>query len=140
MKNFKNKFVKTAFLMSNEIEFNLTKDIDHDIEERKQKKISNYEIFLMVLAEIIGTAMLVLFGCMGAVWWGKDPPRMPVPQLNFGLTVMFIIHIFGHISNALINPAVTIAAVVLQMITWQVSYLIFTNYEREKQKFSHEIR
>lgn len=123
MRNFKNKLLaKSAFLMSNEIEFNLTKDVDIEIEDAKAKRLTNYEIFLMVLAETIGTAMLVFFGCMGTIWWDQNPPQLPIPQINFGLTVMFIIHIFGHISNALINPAVTIAAVVLQMITWQVSF------------------
>lgn len=118
--------------MSNEIEFNL-RDGDVDVAQKK-KRVTNYEIFSMVLAEVIGTAMLVLFGCMGAVWWGKEPPRMPTPQLNFGLTVMLIIHIFGHISYALINPAVTIAAVVNKLITWQVSSLDYTLFRAKKDK------
>lgn len=69
-------------------------------------------------AEVIGTAMLVFFGCMGCIDWfgslGIQPP------LNFGLTVMFVIQIFGHISGAIINPAVTVAALVNKLIDIKV--------------------
>lgn len=65
--------------------------------------------------------MLTFFGCMGTIHWNFLPPSSPTPQLNFGLTVMVIVHIFGHISNALINPAVSVAAVINKMISWQVN-------------------
>ena len=46
--------------------------------------------------------------------------------INFGLTVMIIIQIFGHISFAIINPAIAIAAVIHKMISVKV-----------KKKFLH---
>ena len=41
-------------------------------------------------------------------------------SLNFGLTVMFVVHIFGHISFAIINPAIVITAVVNKLIDIKV--------------------
>lgn len=113
--------------MTTDIEFNNRHETVEEVEVRAKgdTKSENFKLVCMVLAETIGTALLLFFGCMGALSW-DGPARMPTPQLNFGLTVMFIVHIFGHVSNALINPAVTIAAVVNQMISWQVSYLRLT--------------
>jgi glycerol uptake facilitator-like aquaporin len=45
--------------------------------------------------------------------------------LNFGLTVMFVIGMFGHISFAIINPAVAVAAVVHKLISIKVRKLNF---------------
>lgn len=73
----------------------------------------------MVLAEILGTGSLLFFGCAGTIHWNGAPVSI-LPPLNFGLTVMMIIQIFGHVSFALLNPAVNIAAVVYNQITWQV--------------------
>lgn len=64
-----------------------------------------------VLSEFISTLMLVLLGCMSCV---------PVPGINtsiyapfaFGCVVMFNVQIFGHISGAFMNPAVTLASVI----------------------------
>lgn len=82
-----------------------------------QKKFDNV---CMVLAEVLGTGSLLFFGCAGTIHW-DGPPTSILPPLNFGLTVMMIIQIFGHVSFALLNPAVNIAAVVYNQITWQVS-------------------
>lgn len=76
----------------------------------------------MVLAEVIGTGMLMFFGCAGAVGWPDIPRPFGISTpLNFGLTVMMIIQIFGHISYALLNPAVSICAVVNNLISVKVS-------------------
>jgi aquaporin rerated protein, invertebrate len=80
----------------------------------------------MVLAEVIGTGMLMFFGCMGTVGWGGVPAGIGAP-INFGLTVMIIIQTFGHISLAILNPAVTVCAVVNDMISFKVSV-----YERNQ--------
>lgn len=71
-----------------------------------------------VLAELIGTAALLFFGCAGAVHW-KGDPGMATP-FNFGITVMAIIQTFGHISFALLNPAVNLLAVVYNLISVKV--------------------
>ena len=73
----------------------------------------------MVLAEILGTASLLFFGCAGTVHW-DGPPFSLRPPLNFGLTVMMIIQIFGHVSFAILNPAVTICAVVNNLFSIKV--------------------
>lgn len=87
-----------------------------------QKK---FDKVCMVLAEFIGTASLLFFGCAGTIHW-NGPPLSFVPPMNFGLTVMMIIQIFDHISFALLNPAVNIAAVVYKRIsvTVRISTLV----------------
>ncbi|XP_072761448.1 aquaporin AQPcic-like isoform X2 [Anoplolepis gracilipes] len=65
------------------------------------------------LAELIGTAILVLLGCMGCVsGLGVIPPHLQI-TLTFGLAVMLVIQCIGHISQAHINPAITVGAVIL---------------------------
>ncbi|KAJ8733219.1 hypothetical protein PYW08_001517 [Mythimna loreyi] len=64
-----------------------------------------------IASEFLSTSMLVLFGCMSCI---------PVEGINmsiyspfgFGFVVMFNIQIFGHISGAYMNPAVTLAAMI----------------------------
>lgn len=86
-----------------------------------QKK---FDKVCMVLAEFIGTASLLFFGCAGTLHWNGQPISF-VPPMNFGLTVMMIIQIFGHISFALLNPAVNIAAVVYKQISLTVIFYDF---------------
>uniref|UniRef100_A0A2A4ITK6 Aquaporin n=1 Tax=Heliothis virescens TaxID=7102 RepID=A0A2A4ITK6_HELVI len=64
-----------------------------------------------ILSELLSTMMLVLFGCMSC---------LPIEGINttiyapfgFGFMVMLNIQIFGHISGAYMNPAITIAAMI----------------------------
>lgn len=64
------------------------------------------------LAELIGTAVLVLVGCGAVVisGYGTAAPLgiMPI-GLAFGLAVMAAAYAFGPVSGAHVNPAVTIA-------------------------------
>lgn len=65
------------------------------------------------LAELIGTSMLVFVGCMGCVaGLGVVPPHLQI-TLTFGLAVMIVIQCIGHISQAHVNPAVTVGSVIL---------------------------
>ena len=80
----------------------------------------SFDFVCMVLAEILGTSTLLLMGCAGTVPW-NGPPISIQPPLNFGLTVAMIVQMFGHVSYALLNPAVSIAAVVYNLITIKVS-------------------
>lgn len=74
----------------------------------------------MILAEVLGTASLMFFGCMANVPISGAVFAM-APPITFGLTVMMIIQMFGHISFALLNPAVAITAVVYDLISIKVN-------------------
>lgn len=104
------------------------------------------DLIAALVAEFIGTGLLVGVGCTGGVvglpgpMTGEMlskmnessycvlPERLPQvssmqPALVFGLTVAAIIQMFGHISQAHLNPAVTVTAVVLGMMPWPKAIL-----------------
>ena len=78
------------------------------------------------LAELLGTMFLVFFGCgtaiimtnetvgLGTTLFGADHHlfTMLIIALAFGLALVAIIAIFGRISGAHVNPAVSIACLI----------------------------
>jgi len=75
------------------------------------------DIICRVLGEFFGTALLLLFACMGLIQWTENNQPYFVGGLVFGLTIMFVIQVVGAVSGAHINPAVTLAAVIYRKIT-----------------------
>lgn len=61
------------------------------------------------IAEVIGTAMLVLFGCGAAVLMGAQIGMLGI-ALAFGLAIVAAAYGIGPISGAHLNPAVSLGA------------------------------
>jgi MIP family channel proteins len=71
------------------------------------------------LAELIGTFMLVLVGAGSVTILNQNPPaavNVVVAALAHGLILVSIISIYGHISGAHVNPAITLALLVGRQI------------------------
>lgn len=80
-----------------------------------------------ILAEMVATSMLVLFGCMACIPLDGFNPQPPMyGPFGFGLAVLFNIQIFVHISGAHMNPAVTVAALIWRKLSFPlaIAYVI----------------
>lgn len=75
------------------------------------------------LAEILGTALLLFLGCMGCLTWNREYNHLQT-NLTFGLVIMMVVQIFGCISGAHINPAVTVASVAMKLLNFKVKSCI----------------
>lgn len=76
-------------------------------------KTTVLDVVTVSLAELTGIGIIVFFGCMGCL---NGAPHLQI-ALNFGISVMVAVQIFGFISGAHFNPAVTIAAFIYKKIT-----------------------
>lgn len=78
-----------------------------------------------LLAELVGTALLVLFGAgsvVAALLIGNgtlDYPGLGMVALAFGLVIAIVIYGFGSTSGAHINPAVSVSLAVVRRFPWR---------------------
>uniref|UniRef100_A0A8D9B7Z0 Aquaporin-4 n=1 Tax=Cacopsylla melanoneura TaxID=428564 RepID=A0A8D9B7Z0_9HEMI len=71
----------------------------------------------IALGELVGSAMLMFFGCMSLVQGFSSTPLPSMqPGLIFGFVVSTVICVFGHISGAHLNPTVSISAYLFESI------------------------
>ena len=78
-----------------------------------QEDATGWETLMFGLGEVIGTAILVFIGCAGCIGSMDSVPSNLQISLTFGFAVMIAIQCVGHISGAHLNPAITVAAVIL---------------------------
>jgi MIP family channel proteins len=71
-----------------------------------------------VAAELLGTFVLVFFGCGAALMSGGD---YLTTGLTFGLTVLVMAYAVGRISGGHFNPAVTLGAAVGGRLPWRLT-------------------
>ena len=66
------------------------------------------------LSELIGTLVLVLFGCGVAVFTNAD---IVATSLAFGLSIIALAYVIGNVSGCHVNPAITISMLIDKRIT-----------------------
>ncbi|XP_066251333.1 aquaporin AQPAe.a [Euwallacea similis] len=69
----------------------------------------NKKLWKMLVAEFVGTLLLVAVGCGSCIGSHTGSPTIAQIALTFGFTVATIVQAIGHVSGGHINPAVTLS-------------------------------
>ncbi|XP_054737334.1 aquaporin AQPAn.G-like isoform X1 [Anastrepha obliqua] len=88
-------------------------------------KVNTWDQFCQFVGEVIGTAMLVFLGCTGCVQNDHFVNSPLQSSLNVGLVVMMIVHCFGCVCGAHLNPAITLAVYIYDMISLTMAGVFF---------------
>merc|ERR1712013_749058 len=94
-----------------------------------KKDLQVVPLMKSVVAELLGTMLLVIIGCGAAIQWKTSFDTTQV-SLAFGLAVMGIASFTGHISGGNLNPAVSMGLLVggnlslLKFVVYVVSQCI----------------
>ncbi|XP_053323271.1 aquaporin-4-like [Spea bombifrons] len=85
------------------------------------KGVWTQQFWKAVSGEFVAMVMFLLFSLGSTINWGAGDSleRVDVVRISlcFGFSIVTVVHCFGHISGAHINPAVTIAFVCTRKIT-----------------------
>lgn len=92
-------------------------NVIHERMSSSREDIRSAGFWRAVVAEYIGTAIVVLVGC--GAWignWGDQPSIVQV-ALAFGLAVSLVMWTLRHVSRSHLNPAISIAMVMSRRIS-----------------------
>ncbi|XP_011190596.1 aquaporin AQPAn.G isoform X1 [Zeugodacus cucurbitae] len=93
--------------------------------DKLKMKNSTLDKICSFLGELIGTGLLVFLGCMGCVKNAAYENNHFQMTFNFGLVVLVIIQCFGCVSGAHLNPAVTLAAYIYNLVSLPMAGIYF---------------
>lgn len=78
------------------------------------QELKSWKFWRAVMAEFVGTLLFVFLGCASTLTNPVNPVRV---ALAFGLAIMALIQMFGHISGGHFNPAVSLGLLASFQIT-----------------------
>ncbi|XP_071142861.1 aquaporin AQPAn.G-like isoform X3 [Mytilus edulis] len=80
-------------------------------------ELKTWTFWRAVLAEFVGTLLFVFLGCASAVPITGEPQSTIKIAFAFGISIMALIQMFGHISGGNFNPAVSFGLAASGIIT-----------------------
>lgn len=108
------------------------------IMQRNVNELKSPLFYRALVAEFVGTFLLIFIGCFSVVPWGANPdlyPRTTPDQrpsiaqvaLCFGVVIGLLVTALGNVSGCHINPAVTIPMLLTRKISLvrAIFYLVF---------------